>query len=601
MTPRCYPPLLPLLLTCLAVPVQAVFTDNGDGTVTDTTTGLMWDQCAWGLSGNTCAAGSVSQGTWQQALGVAVTANNQNNGAGYKGHNDWRLPNRTELVSLVDYTKFNPAIDTAVFPNTPNNAYWTSTVYAPLPTLQAWSLEFASGYPGSTPQNATFNVVVRLVRGGKSYGAFDRWACGDGIPYANGQWQMLALPCVTVADPASPATVFGDSPTLANLDSASYNVATTGWVMYRREVGTTPSSYVKLLSAGNIDTTGGYWLKSGTAAVNNQLTVAGTGPVAPNVTQANGCAVTSSCKAVTVTTVNGNNRYNLVGNPFPYAVNWSNVRIRVGGAGGTIYTPSQAQAADILSNQIWIWNGSAYQTWDDTVQPGNLQYFKSFWVNVLPGAFGLTVELLIPAEKSNLSQASPAVEPGALPWYLAWLDLVAPPAQAGETALRQTLPNGLAMGQAAVTAADNWQVRLKLDNHVTGAYDHTNLLGQWQGAQPGYDSRDLVEMAPFAKPFLTLGFPHPEWGPKAGDYATDFRPALGNPPQDWTFEVRADPIGGVAFIRWEGDTEVLRRSRLIDLQTGKTIQPAAANWAGKGYPIPLKNPVQRYTWRYLGK
>lgn len=439
------------------------------------------------------------------------------------------------------------------------------------------------------------------MRAGQSFSAFDAQACGEGIPYTTGAWQMLALPCVTLANPATPASVFGGSPTLANLDADDYNVS-NGWAIYRREVSTTPSSYVKLDKNNPLTAGSGYWLKSLSAAANGKLTAAGTRPIAPDTTAAQGCLTGNVCKAVTVTTVNGQNRYNLVGNPFAYPVDWSKVRIRINGS-STTYTPSQAanlatgdDAAGnvnppVLSKQIWIWNGASYDTYDDTAQPGNLRYFQSFWVNVLPAADGQTIELLIPKLPSTISRANPAGSAPALPWYLAWLDLIAPPARAAD----------FATTQAKAPAVVNWQVRLKLDNHATGWHDHTNLLGQWQAAEPGYDARDLTEMAPFATPYLTLVFPHPEWGPKAGDYATDFRPALGKRLQDWTFEVRADPVGGVVFLSWEGDAKILKRSRLIDVQTGKTIQPAAGKWAKKGYPITLKSPVQRYVWRYLGK
>jgi hypothetical protein len=84
---------------------------NGDGTVTDTATGLMWQQ-------NT-APGIY---TWEQALTYCENLT-------LGGHSDWRLPNRNELQSIVDYSRYTPAIDTAFFPDTVPQIYWTSTSY----------------------------------------------------------------------------------------------------------------------------------------------------------------------------------------------------------------------------------------------------------------------------------------------------------------------------------------------------------------------------------------------------------------------------------------------------------------------------------------
>lgn len=430
--------------------------------------------------------------------------------------------------------------------------------------------------------------------------------CGPGIPLTTSPvplWQQLALPCVPSAATPSVTNVFGNSPT-ANLDNALYDVANTGWILYRRDVTTNPSSYVKLNppESATLAIGDGYWIKSYAAPVDGKLTVAGTA-TPTYATDQQGCAVAAGCKVVTLTTVNGQNRYNLVGNPFPFAIDWSKVRVRVtpAGSGYVVYSPCQAAGIGtgctgpaaavanpaVISNVINIWNGADYQSFTDLDGSGNLEYFKSFWVNVLPGAFGQTVELLIPAQASTLTQATPtAIEPLAsaeLPWYLAWLDWVAPPAQ------------------AAAPSADDWRVQLKLLNHVTQWKSGTVKLGQMGLAQPGYDPHDVPKMAPFGTPYLSLVLPHPDWGAQAGDYGTDFRPALGRQPQDWTFEVRADPIGSVVFLSWEGDAKILKRSRLIDLQTGKTIKPADKRWGKKGYPITLNNPVQRYLWRYLGK
>lgn len=66
------------------------FSDNGDGTVTDNATGLMWSQADSGVGMN-----------WEDALAWVEQMNDQN----YLGHSDWRLPNAKELQSIVDYTR----------------------------------------------------------------------------------------------------------------------------------------------------------------------------------------------------------------------------------------------------------------------------------------------------------------------------------------------------------------------------------------------------------------------------------------------------------------------------------------------------------------
>jgi hypothetical protein len=88
------------------------FIDNGNGTVTDTNSGLMWQQ-----------ATPPGTFTWQQAL-------NYSENLTLGGYSDWRLPDRNELQSLVDYARYNPAIDIMFFPGTQASPYWSSTTHA---------------------------------------------------------------------------------------------------------------------------------------------------------------------------------------------------------------------------------------------------------------------------------------------------------------------------------------------------------------------------------------------------------------------------------------------------------------------------------------
>ncbi len=66
------------------------FIDNGDGTVTDGATGLMWSRSDSGEGMD-----------WESALAWVREKNDEN----YLSHDDWRLPNAKELQSLVDYTR----------------------------------------------------------------------------------------------------------------------------------------------------------------------------------------------------------------------------------------------------------------------------------------------------------------------------------------------------------------------------------------------------------------------------------------------------------------------------------------------------------------
>ena len=122
------------------------YTDNSDGTVTDTSTGLMWQQTA-----------SSNGMTWELSLAYCE-------GLNLGGHTDWRLPTIKELLSLVDYSRYNPAINTTYFPNTVSSFYWSSTTFA-FGTDGAWGVGFYYGHDHMNNKNNSY--YVRAVRGGQ--------------------------------------------------------------------------------------------------------------------------------------------------------------------------------------------------------------------------------------------------------------------------------------------------------------------------------------------------------------------------------------------------------------------------------------------------
>lgn len=140
---------------------DSVFIDNGDSTVTDTRTGLMWKQCVEGQSGADCAEGSGTTHTWQEALLAAESANT---GKGFAGYTDWRLPNGKELASLVEMRCYGPAINTTLFPNQPSFGVWAGSAYGG-DASSAWGINFNDG--NDYFHDRTSYYYVRLVRGGE--------------------------------------------------------------------------------------------------------------------------------------------------------------------------------------------------------------------------------------------------------------------------------------------------------------------------------------------------------------------------------------------------------------------------------------------------
>jgi hypothetical protein len=84
------------------------------------------------------------------------------NASRFGGYADWRLPTITELLTLVDYTRHNPAIDTDAFRNAKPNAYWSSSPDASSPEGYAWVVGFHYGYSSYAHRNHL--AFVRAVR-----------------------------------------------------------------------------------------------------------------------------------------------------------------------------------------------------------------------------------------------------------------------------------------------------------------------------------------------------------------------------------------------------------------------------------------------------
>jgi hypothetical protein len=130
------------------------FTDNGDGTVTDNLTGLIW------LKNANC----FPSGSWAGALESSNTlASGSCELTDRSAAGDWRLPNFRELQSLLDYTQHDPPLPEGhPFSVVPPNRWWSSTSFAGV-TSFAWSVSLTGGF--GTINDKTTAGYVWPVRG----------------------------------------------------------------------------------------------------------------------------------------------------------------------------------------------------------------------------------------------------------------------------------------------------------------------------------------------------------------------------------------------------------------------------------------------------
>ena len=146
------------------------YVDNGDGTITDRTTGLTWEKLTHD--------GSIHQylpNKWTALFSIYEKIANLN-AAAFAGHRDWRLPNINELLSIVEYSRsvldkmplVNPVFDNGVDSFTDPGKFYSSTADGDSSVYVGAGLRRLDFYTGQVDFYPVYDVSYG--RGGASRG-----------------------------------------------------------------------------------------------------------------------------------------------------------------------------------------------------------------------------------------------------------------------------------------------------------------------------------------------------------------------------------------------------------------------------------------------
>jgi hypothetical protein len=216
---------------------QAGYIDNGDGTVTDNGTGLMWQK-----------ARAPGMYRWVNALSYCENlilnndqqwTNSTANASGAK-YSDWRLPTAKELASIVDTTQYSPAINLTYFPGT-TTSFWTSTTDPGNPDTSAVYVDFSDGGIVFIGYFKTNSLYVRAVRSGQcgSFNNLTLWPVPDtGQTTCYNNTLDITCPLPGQAFYGQDASYSINTPSYTKLDAGctALPANATTWSMVRDEV-----------------------------------------------------------------------------------------------------------------------------------------------------------------------------------------------------------------------------------------------------------------------------------------------------------------------------------------------------------------------------
>jgi len=352
-------------------------------------------------------------------------------------------------------------------------------------------------------------------------GAYEKVGCG-GASYSvpDGQWQMISLPC----DPGANNTVadiFGDD--LGAVYGAD-------WVLFEfDESAGSSGSYNLLADSAALSPGLGYWL----------IKVNGSGSWSMETTN----AINAEPFEIPLTSAHDGNsgQQNMVGNPTDGTLDWKDTLVldTYGNCYGSPSIAATAGSLGVIDNAINYYNGAGYTVCDDTGTnpPCTIAAGEGFWVRV-----------------PDNSETNAQLRIGGA-------------CESGSTVTADKADRSAVERKAA--PAEAWAVYLKVS---AGPYiDPVSTLGQRASASIDYDRNDLRELPPDRAPYMTMVFPHPDWGDRAGDYGSDYHSVDDVKRSEWHFVVKTSEKLSDLKLSWQAPEHILKYSQLVDEDTGETI------------------------------
>jgi subtilisin family serine protease len=229
--------------------------------------------------------------------------------------------------------------------------------------------------------------------------------------------------------------------------------------------------------------------------------------------------VTDKTRAYDITLTRGQSGWNMIGDPFPFAVPWESVKVSYQ---GRTLALKDAIAAGWIRAALYRYTTSGYTFLNppDAV----LVPWEGHWVRILP---------------NNPERPEDT------------MTLIVPP-----------LGSGAIVGSGrsrAATSGDEWSLRLVAS--AGGVTDSYNIAGISSRAAEGFDTLD-AEKPPSMAGYVQLSFVHRDWGANSGLYASDFRSSVGT-GKTWEIEVTTDMASKDVTITWPDVSLVSKKYALV--------------------------------------